>query len=62
MCSSFAALQKAVRRCGGGRGGVEGEMMVVLFATKVEKLRSWGTALAMESCTLIWALVLKRSH
>lgn len=37
-------------------------MVVVLFATKVEKLRSWGTALAMESCTLIWALVPKRIH
>lgn len=29
---------------------------------KFEKLRSWGTALAMESCKLIWVLVPKRSQ
>jgi hypothetical protein len=61
-CSSFAALQEAVQKCGGGRGGCEGEMVVVLFATKVGKLRSWGAALAMESCTLILSLVPMRSH
>lgn len=37
-------------------------MVVVTIATKVWKLRSWGAALAMESCTLVWPLGPKRTH
>jgi hypothetical protein len=41
ILESFAALQKAVQRCGVGREGSKGRWCL-LVATKVEKLRSWG--------------------
>jgi hypothetical protein len=43
---------------------MEGEgwrrVLVLVFATKVWKVAKLGDSLAMESCTLIWALVPKR--